>query len=72
MKMLRKMPQPDKIFLKIWKTVFFLYMHCFVCNYGKGGYMSFPGGADSTESACNAGDWGLIPGLGRSSREEKG
>ena len=26
---------------------------------------SFPGGSDSTESACNSGDMGLIPGLGR-------
>ena len=26
----------------------------------------FPGGSDSKESACNAGDLGLIPGLGRS------
>ena len=26
----------------------------------------FPGGSDSTESTCNAGDLGLIPGLGRS------
>ena len=25
----------------------------------------FPGGSDSKESACNAGDLGLIPGLGR-------
>ena len=25
-----------------------------------------PGGSDSTESACNAGDLGLIPGSGRS------
>jgi len=25
-----------------------------------------PGGPDSKESACNAGDLGLIPGLGRS------
>jgi len=25
---------------------------------------SFPGGSDSKESACNAGDWSLIPGLG--------
>ena len=30
---------------------------------------SFPGGSDGKESACNAGDPGLIPGLGRSSRE---
>ena len=26
----------------------------------------FPGGSDSKESTCNAGDLGLIPGLGRS------
>ena len=26
----------------------------------------FPGGSDSKESACNSGDPGLIPGLGRS------
>ena len=35
-----------------------------------GGYygdeLGFPGGSDSKESACNAGDLGLIPGLGRS------
>ena len=28
--------------------------------------MAFPGGSDGKESACNAGDLGLIPGLGRS------
>ena len=28
--------------------------------------MDFPGGSDSKEPACNAGDLGLIPGLGRS------
>ena len=27
--------------------------------------MGFPGGSDSKESACNVGDLGLIPGLGR-------
>ena len=27
--------------------------------------MGFPGGSDYKESACNAGDLGLIPGLGR-------
>ena len=27
--------------------------------------MDFPGGSDSQESACDAGDLGLIPGLGR-------
>ena len=29
----------------------------------------FRGGSDSEESACHAGDLGLIPGLGRSSGE---
>ena len=29
----------------------------------------FPGGSDGKESACNAGDMGSIPGLGRSPRE---
>ena len=27
--------------------------------------MGFPGGSDGKESACNAGDLGLIPGSGR-------
>ena len=30
---------------------------------------SFPGGSDGKASACNAGDPGLIPGLGRSPGE---
>ena len=30
----------------------------------------FPGGSDSKESACNAGDEGLIPGSGRSLEKE--
>ena len=29
-------------------------------------FLGFPGGSDSKESACNAGDLGSIPGLGRS------
>ena len=29
-------------------------------------FMGLPGGSDDKESACNAGDLGLIPGLGRS------
>ena len=32
----------------------------------------FPGGSDGKESACNAGDPGLIPGLGRSPGEGNG
>jgi len=34
--------------------------------------MGFPGGSDGTESACNAGDLGSIPGIGRSPGEGKG
>ena len=32
----------------------------------------FPSGSESKESACNAGDLGLIPGLGRSPGEGNG
>ena len=35
-------------------------------------YLGFCGGSDSKESACNAGDLGSIPGLGRSPAEENG
>ena len=31
--------------------------------------VGFPGSSDSKESACSAGDLGLIPGLGRSPGE---
>ena len=34
--------------------------------------MGFPCDSASKETACNAGDLGLIPGLGRSLTEEKG
>ena len=34
--------------------------------------MSFPGGSDGKESACNAGDLSLISGLGRSPGEWNG
>ena len=34
--------------------------------------LGFPGGSDGKESACNVGDLGLIPGLGRSPGERKG
>ena len=32
----------------------------------KNKHMGFPGGSDGKASVCNAGDLGLIPGLGRS------
>ena len=34
--------------------------------------MGFPGDSDGKESACNAGDLGLIPELGKSPREGNG
>ena len=34
--------------------------------------MGFPCGSAGKESACNVGDWGLIPELGRSPREGNG
>ena len=34
--------------------------------------LGFPGGSDSKESACNAGDLGSIPGTGRSPGEGNG
>ena len=36
---------------------------------GVGELMPFTGGSDDIESACNAGDVGSIPGLGRSPEE---
>ena len=36
------------------------------------GFKDFPGGSDGEESACNAGDLGSIPGLGRSPGEGNG
>ena len=35
-------------------------------------FFGFPGGSAGKESACNAGDLGWIPGLGRSPGERKG
>ena len=36
------------------------------------GHLGFPCGSAGKESACNVGDLGLIPGLGRSPGEGKG
>ena len=35
-------------------------------------FLLFPGGSNSKETACNAGDLGLILGLGRSPVERNG
>ena len=37
-----------------------------ITAYIKSPKVIFPGGSDGKESACNAGDLGSIPGLGRS------
>ena len=44
------------------------YIYALHCIYDVG----FPGGSGCKESACNAGDPGLVPGLGRSPGEENG
>ena len=57
-----------------WNSVPFLYMisHGFALDVSKTWSrhkisVGFPGGSNGKESACNAGDPGSIPGLGRSS-----
>ena len=52
--------------LRINVVVVFFKLHIFTRDLG------FPGGSEVKASACNAGDLGSIPGLGRSSGEEKG
>ena len=43
-------------------------------TFGSNGYckLNFPGGSDGKETACNTGDPGSIPGLGRSPGEGHG
>ena len=47
------------------------FSHIFT-EYSSAWLQGFPGDSDGKESACNAGDLGLIPELGRSSGEENG
>ena len=54
------------IFLPIKKVYVPIDRAGFLSSWG------FPGGSDSKESACNAGDMGSIPGSGRSPGEENG
>ena len=56
------MPQPkDKDWLNAYKSKTTIYS-----------VWGFPGGSDGKVSVCNAGDPGLIPGLGRSPGEGSG
>ena len=48
-----------------------LYRHCHLIPTTTL-YKGFPGGSDGKESACNVGDQGSIPGLGRSRGEGNG
>ena len=47
------------------------FVSCSTTGQGSGGG-GFPGGSEGKESACNAGDLGLISGLGRSPGEGNG
>ena len=58
---------------------FYFYCSLFIVSLSLGlekllvtGSEGFPGGSAGKESACNAGDVGLIPGLGRPHGEENG
>ena len=46
------------------------HTHTYIFFWGEEG--GFPSGSESKESACNAEDLGLIPGLGRSPGEGNG
>ena len=59
-RLLASNPQVESLFFKKKKTTYLLI------------YLGFPGGSDSKESACNAGDMGLIPESGRSLGEGNG
>ena len=49
-----------------FEGLFFLFFNILLVFFGR---ESFPGGSAGKESACNVGDLGLIPGLGRSPGE---
>ena len=57
---LRVPPKYDHFFKEMERSIALLIL------------MGFPGGSDGKESACNAGDLGSIPGLGRSPGEGNG
>ena len=48
------------------------WQHCFSPGIFLRCLLGFPGGSDDKASACNAGDPGSIPGLGRSPGEGNG
>ena len=54
------------------KMVHVLLVNTSCCNKEAPEILGFPGGSGGKESACNVGDLGLIPGLGRSPGEGNG
>ena len=58
-------------FFVYYITLLYLLVH-YLGFYIYSSTEGFPGGSDDKESACNAGDLGLIPGLGRSPGEGNG
>ena len=57
-------------YIQIYYTIHIMSkLYIYLCAYV---FMGFPGGSDGKEGACNAGDLGSVPGLGRSSGEGNG
>ena len=65
-----RMAKRSKVSTKNWYIYIYIciHIHIHILKYMWG----FPGGSDGKESACNAGDLGSIPGLGRSPGEGNG
>ena len=62
-----------KMWYKYFIHTFYIYIYIYTHRERQiYAYKGFPGGSDGKESACNAGDLGLISGLGRSPGEGKG
>ena len=59
----------DKAVVHVIRLVGFLWLWFSFCLPSAGEEEGFPGGSDSKESTCSAGDLGSIPGLGRSRAE---
>ena len=64
-------PQTSDNMLYLWLTLWGT-LEMGSKSENKKGLLGFPGGSPGKDSACNAGDLGSIPGLGRSPGEEKG
>ena len=55
-----------------WNNLIIRNSFSFFLVFSTKNLWGFPGGSDSKESDCNAGDTGSIPGSGRSPREGNG